>query len=72
MLTQARLTAYIVTFLGAVGVIAAGLGWATFDPTSGTIDFAPFNIYVLAPIVAAPVMSLVAALAVVFKWGPSK
>lgn len=70
MWTQARLIGYLTTAAGAFGVIVAALGWAAFDPATGMIDFAPFNLYALVPIIAAPIMSLIAAIAVLFKWGP--
>lgn len=71
-LTHARLVGYLVTGLGGVGVILAGLGLAEFDAATGAIDLAPFNLYALAPLIAAPIMAIIAALAVVFKWGPGK
>ena len=72
MWTAARLTIYITTALGGLGVILAGLGWATFDTATGTLDLGPVHIYALAPLIAGPLASLIAALAVLFKWGPSK
>jgi hypothetical protein len=62
---------YTTITLGLVGVILAGLGLAEFDHSTGRIDLAPFNLYAVGPIIAAPIATAVAAMAVVFKWGPS-
>lgn len=72
MWTAARLTIYITTALSGIAVILSGLGLATFDATAGTLDLGPVNIYAIAPFIAGPLASLIAALAVLFKWGPSK
>ena len=72
MLTNARLIGYLTTGVGGLGVLLAAMGWIEFDPATGHTIVPPFNAYALAPIIAAPIMSLVAALAVIFKWGPSK
>lgn len=72
MWTVARLTFYITTALSGLGVILAGLGWATFDTATGMLDLGPVNIYTIAPLIAGPLASAIAALAVVLRWGPSK
>ena len=72
MWTAARLTIYVTTALTGAGVIVAALGWGTFDSATGMLDLGPVNVYALAPIIAGPLASLIAAMAVLFKWGPAK
>ena len=72
MWTTARLTGYIVIGLSAGAMVLKALGLAEYDQATGMIDPAPFSIYTVAPIIAAPIAALIAALAVVFKWGPAK
>ena len=69
MWTKARLTTYIGTALTGLAFLAMVLGLATFDPATGMVDPHPFSIYWLAGIIAGPVASVIAAVAVVFRWG---
>ena len=68
-LTKTRLTGYIVAALTGLATILTLLGWATFDRATGTVDISPFNVFAVAGLVAGPVASLVAALALWFGWG---
>ena len=69
MLTKARLTIYIGAALAGLAFIAATLGAGTYDPTSGMFDLHPFNVWWVAGIIAGPVASVMAAIAVAFGWG---
>lgn len=69
MWTQARLTAYIGAAFAGGAFIAASTGYADYDTASGMVDFKPFNVYWLAGIVAGPVSSGLAALALALGWG---
>ncbi len=64
--TNARLAIYLA------GLAASGLalaGYADFDPVTGVFDARPFNLYALIGSLAGGASSVLATLAVVFKWG---
>ncbi len=65
---KARLTTYATGFVGMVGLILAGLGWAEFDPATGMIDLAPFNAYALIAAAPGVVASGLAWLALAKGW----
>lgn len=69
MWNQARLTVYITTALSALAGLLALYNFATFDLTTGLVDLAPFSIYALAPVIAGFISSVLAAVALIFKWG---
>ena len=69
MWTKARLTTYIAAALAGLAFLAAMLGLATYDPATGMIDFHPFSVYWLAGIIAGPVSSVVASIALALGWG---
>ncbi len=71
-LTRARLAAYIGAVLAAGAGLLHMLGLADFDFGTGLVDIAPFNIYALAGVVAGPLASAMAAVAVWFGWGSKK
>ena len=69
MWDKTRLTVYVTAFLtGAAGLLAF-FGWATVDMATGMVDLAPFNIYAIAPFIATVLASLLASVALLFKWG---
>ena len=72
MWDKVRLTGYVTTALTGAAALAAFAGYATFDPSTGLVDVAPFNIYVAAPLIAGPLAASVAAVALVFGWGSKK
>ena len=72
MWTKARLTAYIGAALAGLAFIAASLGLATYDPATGMVDLHPFNVWLLAGIIAGPVASALAAVALWLGWGPKE
>ena len=69
MWSAARLTAYVTTALTGLGALMSFWGYATFDPVTGMIDPAPFSIYTAAPLIAAPLASAMAAVALWRGWG---
>lgn len=69
MWTQARLTLYIGTAFAGLAFIAASLGFADYDAATGQVDFHPFNVWWLGGIVAGPVGSAVATVALWAGWG---
>lgn len=68
-LAKARYTTYVTGFAGFCGLALAGYGLAEFDPATGLIDFAPFNVYALAAAIPGGVGSIIAALALKGGWG---
>ena len=70
--SKGRLTVYITTFLVAVSTFLVFLGYATFDSETMMLDIAPVNVAWLAGIIAGPVASLLATMAVWFGWKPMK
>lgn len=69
MWTKARLAFYVGAALAGLAFVAASMGWGTYDPATGDFDLHPFNVYWLAGIVAGPVASALAAVAVALGWG---
>ena len=69
MWSAARLTTYISTALVGLAVLASILGVASYDPATGMIDLHPFSVYALAAIIAGPLASALAAVALFFGWG---
>jgi hypothetical protein len=69
MWSAARLTTYISTALVGLAVLASILGVASYDPATGLIDFHPFSVYALAAIIAGPLASGLAAVALFLGWG---
>ena len=69
MWTQARLTGYIVALILGAASLAATLGIATYDPATNMMDIKPFNVLWFAGVIAGPVSSAIAAVAVALKWG---
>jgi hypothetical protein len=72
MWSVARLTVYITTALAGAAVVLNMLGLAVYDAATGTVDLAPFSIYTVAPLIAAPLASVLAAIAVMLGWGGKK
>jgi branched-subunit amino acid ABC-type transport system permease component len=72
MFSTARLTFYIGAALAGLAVMVSALGYADYDPATGLIDLHPFNVYSLAAIIAGPVASLLAAVALALGWGGKK
>ena len=66
--TKARGYGYLLALAIGTGAVAAG--WATFDPATGMIDVAPFNLFTAIAlgwsVAGAP---LVAFMAVIKGWG---
>jgi hypothetical protein len=69
MWSKARLTTYIGTALVGLAVLASIMGVATYDPATGMIDLHPFSVYALAAIIAGPLASGLAAVALFLGWG---
>lgn len=69
MWDRTRLIVYITSGLTGLAALLAFFGWATFDQATGLVDLAPFNIYAAAPFIATVVSSILAAVALLFKWG---
>jgi hypothetical protein len=69
MWDKTRLTIYLTAAATGLGLLLTALGAADFDRATGMIDLHPFNAYALAGLVAGPVASLLASVAVLFKWG---
>lgn len=70
MWTKARLAGYIGVVFAGLAIIAAALGAGTYDLETGMFDLHPFNVYWFAGLIAGPISAAVAAVAVLFKWGP--
>ena len=62
-MTQIRLTAYLTAFFGGGAVILSMVGAADYDHASGLLDIRPFNVNWMAGIVAGPLASAMAAVA---------
>ena len=71
-MTRARLAAYIGSALAGGAFLLSAFGYAEYDASTGLVDIAPFNVYALAAIVAGPLASAMAAIAVWFGWGAKK
>lgn len=71
-MTKARLTIYIGAALAGLAFLAATLGAGTYDPATGMFDLHPFDVWWLAGIIAGPVSSVLAAVAVALGWGGKK
>ena len=69
MWSKVRLTAYITAGFGAVATLENITGLAVYDPATGMIDPAPFNVNLLAGVVAPVVSSFIAGIAVKLGWG---
>lgn len=69
MWTKARLTTYIGAALAGLAFMAAVAGAGTYDPVTGMFDLHPFSVYWVAGIIAGPVASVIAAVAVALGWG---
>jgi hypothetical protein len=69
MWSNARLTVYVSTFLTGLATLGAFLGYATFDAGTGMVDVAPFNVYLVAPLIAGPISAALAAMALWLGWG---
>ena len=65
--SAARLATYIGAALAGLAFIASTLGAGTYDPATGTFDLHPFNVWWLGGIIAGPVASGLAALALAFQ-----
>ena len=66
--TTARGWGYFLAL--GIGMAAVAAGWATFDPQTGMIDIAPFNLFtgvaLALSVAGSPLMAL---LAVIKGWG---
>jgi hypothetical protein len=71
-LTRARFAAYIGSALAGGAFLLSAFGYAEYDAGTGLVDIAPFNVYALAAVVAGPLASAMAAVAVWFGWGKGK
>jgi hypothetical protein len=69
MWTSARLTAYIASAIGGSASLFVMMGLATYDAATGMVDIHPFNITLVAGIVAGPISSALAFIALKFGWG---
>lgn len=70
MWDKARLTAYVAMVLGGIAAVLAYFGQAAYDAATNTVDLDPINLNVLAAwIVGAVGTPLLAAIALVKKWG---
>lgn len=69
MWTKARLTTYIGAAFAGLAFLAAATGFATYDPATGMVDFHPFDVWLLAGIIAGPAASVMAAVALWLGWG---
>ena len=69
MWTKARLTTYLGGLIAGLAFILATLGAGTYDASTGQFDLHPFNVWWLAGIVAGPVSSAVAFVALAMGWG---
>lgn len=72
MWTKARLTIYIGAALVGLAMLATVMGLGVYDPETQMFDLHPFNVYYLAGILAGPVSSALAAVAVALGWGGKK
>ena len=66
---KSRLTVYVTMALTGLASLLAFLGYATFDRETGLVDLAPFNIYLVAPLIGSVAASALAAVALVLRWG---
>lgn len=64
-----RIATYLGSFMAVVATLAAGYGLATYDPISGMVDIAPFNLHNLVGLVVAGGSNLLATIALWRKWG---
>lgn len=71
-LDRVRLAVYIGGFLAGVGFLLSVLGYAEYDHATGYIDIAPFNVYALSGVIAGPLASALATIALWLGWGPKK
>ena len=72
MWTTVRLTGYIAAGLSGLAFVLSAMGVATYDHATGMVDLHPFNVNWVAAMVAGPMASAIAAVAVMFKWGKPK
>ena len=72
MWDKARLTAYIGAALAGLAFLATVAGAGTYDPSTGNFDLHPFNVYWIAGIIAGPLSSVLATLALWMGWGGKK
>ena len=63
MWTQARFAAYITAAIVGLAAVLSALGIAEYDNATGMIDLHPFSVYAVAGIVAGPLASAMAAVA---------
>ncbi len=69
MLDKVRLATYIGAFLAGVAFLVSAFVLAEYDHATGYVDIAPFNVYALAAVIAPPLASGLAAIALWFGWG---
>lgn len=64
-----RLASYLAGALAVAAMLAASLGWGTYDHATGMFDPPPIDLAALAGFAVAGISNAVAALAVVRGWG---
>ena len=69
MWTQARLSLYIGAAVAGGAFIASQMGLATYDTATGMVDLKPFNVWTAGALIAGPVSSALAAIALAAGWG---
>ena len=69
MWSKVRLTGYIGAAFAGLAFLGAVLGLGDYDPATGMFDLHAFNVYWLAGVVAGPVASGLAAIALALGWG---
>ena len=70
--TKARLLAYLTSALIGGAVLLKMAGLAEYDAGTGMFDLHPISVYAVAGLIAGPIGSLLAAFAVIGKWGHPK
>jgi hypothetical protein len=69
MWTKIRITAYITSGLLGLASLMHILGIATYDAATGMLDPKPFNVPLVAGIVAPVIASGLASIAAALGWG---
>ena len=71
-LTRVRITGYITAGMVGLATLAHLAGFAVYDAATGMIDPKPFNVYLVAGVVAPVIAAAVATVAAVLGWGKRK
>ena len=72
MWNRVRLASYITIALSGIAAVASQLGWVDYNPATQMVQFPPISIIAVAAVLANIPMAIMAAVAMVKRWGPSK